>query len=136
MFQRLGYTIARFMQGRYGVDALQKALLWVYCGVIVLNLFLGSWVLVLFEFLLFGWLVFRTLSRNIPARMRENEWYLKRSDGMRRFWKLQKNRWRDRKTHVYRTCPHCKATVRLSKANRGRHACDCPRCRKEFQVTI
>ncbi|MBE6757298.1 MAG: hypothetical protein E7552_01950 [Ruminococcaceae bacterium] len=136
MFQRLGYAIARFMQGRYGVDALQKALLWVYCGVIVLNLFAGSWMLMSAEFVLIGFWLFRTLSRNIPARMRENEWYLKRSESARRFGKLQKNRWRDRKTHVYRTCPHCKATVRLSKANRGRHACDCPRCRKEFSVRI
>ena len=136
MFRRLGYTLARFMQGRYGVDALQKTLLWVYCGVLVLNVFLSSAILVVLEFLLLGVLLFRTLSRNIPARMRENEWYLKRADIIGRFVKLQKNRWRDRKTHVYRTCPHCKATVRFAKTNRGRHACDCPRCRKEFQVRI
>ncbi len=136
MFQRLQYTLTRFMQGRYGVDALQKALMWVYGGVIVLNLFLNSRVLIVLEFLLLGWLLFRTLSRNIPARMRENEWYWKRSAGVRRLAKLQKHRWCDRKTHVYRVCPHCKAAVRFSKTNRGRHACDCPRCRKEFQVKI
>ncbi len=136
MFQRIRYTLARFMQGRYGVDALQKALLWVYGGVLVLNLILSSRVLILLEFALFGWLVFRTLSRNVTARMRENEWYLTRAEKLRRFWKLQNNRWRDRKTHVYRICPHCKAAIRLPKSKRGRHACDCPRCRREFQVKI
>lgn len=136
MFQRFHYAVMRFMQGRYGVDALQKTLLWVYAALLVVNLFAGSLWLSGVELALLGWYTFRMLSRNIPARMRENEWFLRRTAGVRRWGRLQKNRLRDRKTHVYRTCPHCKATVRLPKIKRGRHACDCPRCRREFNVTI
>ena len=136
MFRRFQYSVMQFMAGRYGTDALQKCLLWVYCGMVLVNAFLGSWIVAAAELALLVWFTFRMLSRNIPARMRENEWYLAHTDGVRRWGRVQKNRFRDRKTHVYRTCPHCKAAIRLSKEKRGRHACDCPRCRREFKVKI
>ncbi len=136
MFRRFQYSMMQFMAGRYGTDSLQKVLLWTYCILVIINALLGSLLFALAELALIGWFLFRMLSRNIPARMQENEWYLNHTAGLRRWGRRQKNRFRDRKTHVYRTCPHCKATVRLPKTKRGRHACDCPRCRREFQVKI
>ena len=133
---RFRMALMRFMAGRYGVDALQKALLWFYCGLIVLNFFFQNWFFLFLELVVIVVWTFRMLSRNIPARMQENERYLRLVTKITSWYRLQKNRWRDRKTHVYRTCPHCKAVVRLSKAKRGRHACDCPRCRREFSVRI
>ncbi len=134
--ERFRERLVRFFEGRYGPDALGRALLVVYLVLLIVNAFVHSFVLSLPEFAVVGVWIWRVLSRNIPARMRENEWYLARTERLRRWGRLQKNRWRDRKTHVYRTCPHCRATVRLPRRQRGRHACDCPRCRGEFRVYI
>ena len=47
--------------------------------------------------------------------------------GIKGFFVLRKNKFRDRKTHVYRKCPHCKAQIRLPKV-KGEHKCACPKC--------
>lgn len=133
---RFAEKLARFFAGRYGLDALGKCLLAVYFVLVVINSFTGMWVLLLLELAVLVWWMTRVLSRNIPARVRENDWFLTRTARVRQWGRLQRNRWRDRKTHVYRTCPHCKAVVRLPRTKRGRHTCDCPRCRREFPVTI
>ena len=133
---RFSQALTRFFAGRYGLDTLGKAQLFVYFALFLVNLFVQSWIVTLLELAMLIWWMMRVLSRNIAARVRENNWFLDHTARVRRWGRLQKNRWRDRKTHVYRTCPHCHAVVRLPKSKRGRHACDCPRCRREFSVKI
>ena len=126
--------IYKFMYGRYGYDALSKTLLWVYAGVLlvhmILSLFIDSPFLylanMLVSFSLVGYILFRTMSRNIPKRREENAKFLG-------FWRLRRNKRRDRKTHVYRKCPKCKAVLRLPKA-KGKHTVSCPRCKERFEV--
>ena len=69
---------------------------------------------------------FRTMSRNIAKRRAENQKFCN-------FFKLRKNKFRDRKTHVYRKCPSCKAVLRLPKA-KGKHTVSCPKCKNKFSV--
>lgn len=45
------------------------------------------------------------------------------------------HRIRDRKTHVYRTCPVCKNVLRLPRVM-GEHGVNCPACRGHFTVKI
>ena len=131
--------IYRFMYGRYGGDTLNRVLLWVYVAVMVVyfvvSLFLpvGSkarqivWLCyTLLSVGLIVWIFFRMFSRNIAKRRRENERFCG-------FFKLWRNRVRDRKTHVYRKCPKCRAVLRLPRA-KGKHTVVCPRCRERFRV--
>ena len=124
----------RFMYGRYGADTLNKVLIIIYAVVVVvftvLSLFIDS---VWFSFAYFVASVtliyitfFRMFSRNIQKRRRENEKFCG-------FFKLRRNKFRDRKTHVYKKCPHCKAVLRLPKA-KGKHTVICPRCKNRFNV--
>ena len=127
----------RFMYGRYGTygtDTLSKVLLWVYLIWLVictiLELFVDSicfslayWVVTL---ALVFWMLFRIFSRNVVARRKENERFCG-------FFKLRRNKFKDRKTHVYRKCPKCKAVLRLPKA-KGKHFVVCPRCKNRFEV--
>ena len=123
-----------FMYGRYGSDTLSKVMLWVYCGWIILgtvvSLFVNSVWYTLFYYLvstaMMIWMFFRMFSRNIAARRRENERFCG-------FFKLRRNKFRDRKTHVYRKCRACGAVLRLPKA-KGKHFVVCPRCKKRFEV--
>ena len=124
----------RFMYGRYGTDKLGNCLLIAYVIFIfletILNIFIQSWIFdlvcALISLGLMITVLFRMFSRNIQKRRRENEIFCN-------FIKLQKNKYRDRKTHVYRKCPSCSATLRLPKA-KGKHNVVCPRCKKRFSV--
>ena len=124
----------RFMYGRYGSDTLNKVLLIIYTVAVVvytvLSLFVSVWWFSLVYFTLSIALIFvifyRMFSRNIAKRRRENDKFCG-------FFKLLKNKHRDRKTHIYKKCPHCKAVLRLPKA-KGKHTVLCPRCKNRFTV--
>lgn len=124
-----------FMIGRNGADALSRALLILYLVLFVINLFVRSWVATAVEYALIIYSLFRMLSRNLPARRRENAWYLKCENGIKGACKLQRNKWRDRKTHAYRRCPQCKSVLRLPK-QKGRHTVRCPQCQHRFETKI
>lgn len=124
-----------FMYGRNGTDALGRALLIVYVVLYAVALFVGSYVLWGLMSALAVYAVFRMLSRNLAARRRENEAYLRLKKRVTSFFGLQKNKWRDRKTHVYRRCPACKSVLRLPKS-RGKHTVRCPRCQHRFETKV
>ena len=124
----------RFMYGRYGTDTLAKVMLWIcFAWMIAANiiaLFTDSiWFSVAYYLIttaLIVWMFYRMFSRNIAARRRENERFCG-------FFKLRRNKFRDRKTHVYRKCSSCGAVLRLPKA-KGKHFVVCPRCTNRFEV--
>ena len=123
----------RFMVGRYGSDSLNKALLWVYLALALVSFFvqpaivLGAIVLVI--------IFFRMFSKNIAGRYAENQKYLQLAGKFKGCFSLQKRKWNDRKTHRYRNCPACRATLRLPY-KKGTHTVCCPKCRHNFQVKI
>ncbi len=124
----------RFFYGRYGYDTLSKTLLFVYAATLVLHMVLSFFIespyYYLAYFLLSMALIFtvfyRTFSRNIPKRRAENQKFCN-------FFKLIRNKFRDRKTHVYRKCPKCKAVLRLPRS-KGKHSVVCPSCKHRFEV--
>jgi hypothetical protein len=130
------YKLARFFMGRYGNDTLNTTLLWVYLVFVILSAVLSMTVFAgkawfdLVEFLVSLFMIviifYRTMSRNIAKRSRENEKF-------KGFFKLRKNKFKDRKTHVYRKCKNCGAVLRLPRS-KGKHNVVCPRCKSRFQV--
>ena len=137
----------RFMEGRYGLRALQDAfqiLIYAVYLILVLTQFITRLrIISLFEVLLIIWTLCRVLSKNIPAREREARavytFYCKLRDAFR-FRKanaearrqkraVQKERRKD-KEHIYRECPSCGATLRLPR----KHTVLCPRCGNKFGV--
>ena len=127
-------SLYRFFYGRYGSDTLNKTLLGAYIVILILHtvvsLFVESALLSLLYFVLsislIVWIFSRMFSRNIVARRRENEKFCA-------FFRLRRNKLRDRKTHIYKKCPSCRAVLRLPKA-KGKHAVVCPRCKHRFFV--
>lgn len=132
----------RFFSGRYGIDELGRFLIIAYMVLIIISFLLelvikGVAMLVvrLLIFALGVYAVFRMLSRNIYLRRNENERFKNGIGRIKASFKLTKNRIRDRKTHVYRKCPYCKAVLRLKKI-KGKHRAACPRCGKSFDVRV
>lgn len=131
-FEKLGYKIACFMYGRYGSDALTKFLL-----ILALILMVISWIPRLWwvYFLALGviiWSLYRTFSRRFDKRRRELDRYLKIQKPIVNFFKLSRNKWRDRKTHVYFKCKKCKAVLRVPKG-KGSIVVICTRCKDRIE---
>lgn len=125
----------RFWRGRNGSDTLYRITVWVILILAVVNLFLRSLILTGVTLALLIWSTFRCFSRNIPARQRENRAVLRFFGGIRNWFVLMKNKFRDRKTHIYRKCPACRKVLRLPKI-KGDHTVCCPCCGKKFQLKV
>lgn len=126
--RRFSEGIRRFMWGRYGTDQLNLFLLIVavvLCLISFIFTRLGAVMMIVgavVNLLAYGvliWYLFRSLSRNITARQREN----------RRFLTLR-SRLTDRQNRYYR-CPNCGQTVRVPRG-RGKICIKCPMCSEKF----
>ena len=137
MFHRLRYTLARFMAGRYGNDQLNRFLFGVYFAIWMVSLFfrglVWGWVFTLVLWGVLGWLLFRTLSRNFPARQAENQRFLRWWTPTKRWFSFQFTRLRDVRRFRYRRCPSCKSMLRLP-VKRGRRTVTCHRCHAQFKA--
>ncbi len=131
--------LRNFMIGRYGTDNLSLFLLVIsMVCTLVSSLCGGVLPLILLSYGLWVWIIFRTLSRNLSARSRENEkfmngwhWVMDHTVGLRGWFKTEGNRFKDRKTHKYFRCPTCHQMVRVPK-NKGKLRIICPKCKNEF----
>ena len=120
---KLSFSLRRFMEGRYGNDKLNSAILGGALVMVILALFIRNPLINLIlhgiSYVLMFWSIFRTLSRNTYKRYQENRTFLKFVD-----------RIRDR-DHRYFECPKCRQTVRVPRG-KGKIAITCPRCREKF----
>ena len=139
---------SKFLSGRYGADQLYNALFLIQLVCLFLGAALSilgnihdaftvvSIVLYVVGIALFAWTIFRCFSRNILARRRENQAYLRLKTKLRHpLRKSQVNCPQDTATHIFRTCVHCKANLRLPRQV-GKHTVKCPRCGQRFTVKV
>lgn len=134
-FQRL----QMFMQGRYGLDTLNKFLIGLSLVLYFVNIFvfdrLAHFIILLVIVAVYALLIFRALSRNINRRSAENRAFLKVYDPAKAWVKFNIRRFKDRENYRYRKCPTCKAVLRV-KNKKGVHTVRCPKCNYEFKTKI
>ena len=115
--------LRRFMEGRYGNDKLNMAILLlglIFSVVALLIPFpLTTLVLHLAAYVLMGIAIFRSLSRNVYRRYRENLRFLMLVDRIKD------------KEHRYFVCPNCRQPVRVPKG-KGKISITCPKCKHKF----
>lgn len=127
----------RFMMGRYGVDALYNFLMIIDIILVIINAFVSSFFISILIFLVVFYSLFRVFSRNISKRQAENQRYLNIKWKITSFFGslFKSKKTSDKKTHVFRICPSCKAKIRLPR-KKGPHKVRCPRCQVLFDVHI
>lgn len=133
MKRRNGF--GRFFYGRNGADQLYQVMMWMCLLLLIVNMFFGSIVLYVMEIALLSFATYRALSRNLYQRQKENQAFLRFFANIGKWFKRLKNKWRDRKTHVYKKCPKCRNHLRLPKI-KGNHTVCCPCCNHRFEVNI
>ena len=120
----------QFMYGRYGTDDLNKFITIVSLALLVIGLIIGialHWVAIALIVISY----FRMLSRNINKRTSENMKYLRFWGKIKNWFKYQKKRFTDRKTHCFFKCPNCKWKLRVPKG-KGKISVTCPKCHTSF----
>ena len=121
--QKMVYNTRRFMEGRYGTDKLNTAILTLGLVLCLISMFLRvpsvNLILTGGSYALMIWAIFRTLSRNTYKRYQEN----------RKFLQIF-GRLKDRQ-HRYFDCPKCRQMVRVPRG-KGKIAITCPKCREKF----
>ncbi len=127
--------LRQFMYGRYGSDQLNTALIIAAVALSFVNIFARSLVIYIIQLVIMAFAVYRMFSRRIQTRLRENKAFLSVWEKIKLFFVRIKNRFKDRKTHVYMKCPTCKAQLRLQRI-KGEHGVKCPKCGAEFRVKI
>ena len=132
MLDKIKNSLYRFMAGRYGPDSLNNFLLFAAIAVMLINMLTlrSPFVNLLADALIFLSL-FRTLSRNIWKRQKENIKYMELTRPVRSRFSLIKKNASD-KEHKYFSCPHCHQTVRVPRGH-GKIEITCPRCKSTFE---
>ncbi|MBE6995203.1 MAG: hypothetical protein E7429_00495 [Ruminococcaceae bacterium] len=133
MLYKFRCALARFMYGRNGVDALNRALVWGYLilwGLEIvfglLNLGVLAWVARTLVFVLIVVVLFRMFSKNLPRRREENRKWMN-------WWQARKNAVAGAKArhadtaHKYFTCKTCKTICRVP-VGKGKIVITCPKC--------
>lgn len=112
-----------FMQGRYGTDKLNTAILLCGLAACFLSMLLpGALLKLVFSVLSYVcviWVIFRAFSTNTYKRYQENRKYL-------RFLERFKD-----KEHKYFDCPRCRQSVRVPRG-KGKISITCPKCKEKF----
>ena len=140
---RLKERLYRFMYGRYGGDDLSQFLVGVLIALCVIDIFVEIFIetwfislpLTLLRLGLAAWIFFRIFSKNICMRQKENFAFLRIKRKIKEFFQYLKNKWKYRKTHVYKKCPSCKSKLKLPR-KKGIHNVKCPKCSNNFSVKI
>lgn len=121
----------RFMVGRYGLDKLSTTLL--YSGLAIVLLFtifrlplisFIGWAAVIFSY-------YRIFSKQRTKRYQENQKFLAFKNQLTREWNKRRNRFYQRKSYKFYSCPNCHKEVRVPR-HKGKIKITCPRCHEQF----
>lgn len=124
--------LQRFLYGRYGTDKLNLALL-IFGLILSLIGTLVFWPVTLLADALYIWALFRTFSRNIPARQREYAAFLRFWTPIESWLRARKVRFSQRKQYKYFKCPNCRQELRAPRG-RGKIEVTCQKCHNVFRT--
>ncbi len=128
--------MANIMRGRYGMDDLNRFLLYLSLLLIVLNIFLSWRILHLVIVLLLIILYARMFSRSIYNRQKENMKYLEIRAGFReKGKKAGPSEKKHKNSGRVLICPYCKEKLRVP-VGAGKIKIKCPHCGNEFEEVV
>ena len=132
--EKLRAKLARFMQGRYGADQLNLALIVLAVAGSLVGSLLGLRLIVLLTDALLLLVFYRMLSKDLGKRAAENTKYLEKTAGLRRSVREFANRFRNRRQFRYYSCPKCHTRLRVPRGV-GKVTITCRSCGEKFEKT-
>ena len=129
--QKIREGLARFMEGRHGTDHLGMFTLIAGLILSLVASFARIPVLSFLGLALYIITIFRMMSRNHEARMKENQKYLSLTGDIPTKCRQAIKRLKYRKDYKYFKCPNCRVLLRL-KRGCGEKEITCVRCGHKF----
>lgn len=123
--------LRRFMVGRYGVDQLNRFLIVFSMALLVIDLFTRHFLLSFVSMAVLMFCYYRMFSKNIGKRYEENAQFLKLQFQVQDFFKRQKFKLTDGRTHHIYKCPKCSQKIRVPRG-KGKIRIHCPKCGTDF----
>ena len=120
-----------FMLGRYGTDQLTLTLLILGMLLTFIGDAFNLSFMIIVTYALFFACVFRTMSKNIAARRKENIEFLKYFNPAKAWLKSKYKTLKYRKDYKYFKCPNCKQTLRVPRG-KGKISVTCNKCNHKF----
>ena len=125
MWTRIKMAMARFTQGRNGVDNLGYHALWTGLIISLVDTLIGLGILGLLGTALYIYAIFRMFSRNVEKRQEENRRYVHFTNNWKKEVKQFFLRLKGTKEYKYFRCPSCKNRLRLRRGCGEKHI-TCP----------
>ncbi len=126
-FDRLRWRLSLWLEGRYGADSLSNMLNMVGLALLLIAVLTGLTLLWAFAMGVILLSAFRTFSKNIPQRERENEAWLSLIAKPKETTSLARKAWANRATTKYFRCKCCGAVLSVPKG-KGKLRVTCPKC--------
>jgi len=123
-----------FMTGRYGTDQFTVALLITGMVLTFIGNVLDLYFLTMITYVIFFACAYRTMSRNILARRKENNKFLHYWNPTRTWLKAKYNILKSSKDYKYFKCPNCKQELRVPRG-KGKITVTCKKCNTKFIKT-
>ncbi|MBQ5800456.1 MAG: hypothetical protein IIW20_01075 [Clostridia bacterium] len=123
-----------FMRYRYGADELSAIIVLLSFAILLVVSIIDLWWLSLLPLALVIYAAWRILSKDIPARKKENEFIINAKNAILglKNTKIEKKAKADN-DFVIAKCPSCDAKLRLPKG-KGEFSVTCPNCKKKLRV--
>ena len=131
--ERLQWKLSAMMLGRRGADTFSNFL--VVAGIVlrfaslIPGLDLLSWV----ALIVLAYSLFRSYSKNIAARDRENATFERIVEKPRKQLSLMRKKWTNRKTTRYFKCKGCGQVLSVPRG-KGTLRVVCPKCKTETKL--
>ncbi|MDR2654937.1 MAG: hypothetical protein LBC56_02555 [Oscillospiraceae bacterium] len=129
--ERIAAALRRFLYGRNGVDQLTWAVLTAsFITFFIARLAGVPWLMPLY-YIGIIYCLFRTLSKNIYQRQKENQWLVLRLNKLAGRFKVRLQIIKDSRNYRHIRCPNCGSKLRVPRG-RGRIAISCRKCGGKF----
>lgn len=132
MWNRIKGGLMRFMSGRYGGDRLSITCLWTAIILSLIGSFSGVSLLSLISLVLYGWTLYRMMSRNLVRRRLENDKFERFFNPISTRARQSLNRLKLRRKYKYFRCPQCRSMLKLPRKV-GEVTMTCGKCGNQFR---
>lgn len=121
----------KFMKNRYGIDELNKFFIKLYLIIMFISIFINFKIFRYIKLIIFVIFLFRSLSKNIFDRSKENRIYL---DIKSNRFKIKRNK---KNNYIYKKCKKCKKKLRLPiPSSIGIKTVKCPNCKNKMKILV
>ena len=128
--ERLQWKLAGMMQGRRGADSFSNFLVIVAIVLLLASIVPGLDLLSWPALAVLAYSLFRTYSKNIAARERENATFERITQKPKKQLSLWNKMWTNRKTTRYFKCKGCGQVLSVPRG-KGTLRVVCPKCKAE-----